>query len=89
MKNYYRRWIPVALGVVICLQVATADAGERCCQRCGCSDGVKMICRPVCTTKYIEVTCWDCVSDVMLRAEETRLQLRRFVVRELQNSAGQ
>jgi hypothetical protein len=42
----------------ICATGPVIDAGE--CQHCGCEAACKKVCHPVCKTKKVKVTCWDC-----------------------------
>jgi len=48
----------IALAAVTVIVAAARDAGAQGrCERCGCANGLK-VCRLVCETKEIEVTCW-------------------------------
>jgi hypothetical protein len=38
-------------------------AQDQCCGKCGCRENVQCVCRPIQTTKYIEITCWDSVCE--------------------------
>ena len=51
-------------GVLLALALAgqteeVRGAGTDCCPRCGCQGQLQMVCRPICTTRREEVTCWD------------------------------
>lgn len=45
--------------VVISSTLATEVAVGGCCAYCGCEGKVYRVCRPVCTTRLVEVPCWD------------------------------
>jgi hypothetical protein len=48
----------------IFLTAASIFAGsEKCCAKCGCQQDLQCVCRPIHTTKYIEITCWDSVCE--------------------------
>jgi hypothetical protein len=47
-------------------------AGEKCCAKCGCQCDLQCVCRPVQTTKYVEITCWDCVCEDVCLPPRTR-----------------
>lgn len=55
----------LALPAVVLLGIAAEAAGAevRCCARCGRESGVRKVCRPIYTTRKVEVTYWDCVSE--------------------------
>jgi hypothetical protein len=38
-------------------------AGGLGCAKCGCQENLCRVCRPIYTTKYIEITCWDSVCE--------------------------
>ncbi len=42
---------------------AETRAADSCCTRCGGHSGVQRVCRPILTTKRVEVTCWDGVRE--------------------------
>jgi hypothetical protein len=52
--------IIISLFIVgIHLTGTSAIAAGPCCAKCGNHENVQCVCRPVYTTKYIEITCWD------------------------------
>ena len=53
----------VLLAVVLAGSMATASAAEPCCTHCGGIGNLRVACRPVRTTKSVEVTCWDVVEE--------------------------
>jgi len=59
------RKVILALFVVsgACLAGASEAARGAVCEKCGCEENVRCVCRPIYTTKYIEITCWDSVCE--------------------------
>ncbi len=49
--------LPAAAALLI-LSAQRTDAGDGCCDRCGCGQ-CRKVCRLVCDEKELEVTCWD------------------------------
>jgi hypothetical protein len=46
-----------------CTAAISVFADGACCVKCGCQEDVRCVCRPIYTTKYIEITCWDSVCE--------------------------
>lgn len=58
-----RRSVLAALAAPFVRVVAgsrAARAADGCCARCGRAEGCRSVCRLVCETKKISVTCWGC-----------------------------
>jgi hypothetical protein len=54
------------LAVLAVLVMSTATAAlsqETCCNHCGAMAHVRSVCRPIVTTRSVEVTCWDVVEE--------------------------
>ncbi|HUT13351.1 MAG TPA: hypothetical protein VMY42_22880 [Thermoguttaceae bacterium] len=60
IRNVYQTLSAAALAVIL---MEAAVAAEHCCDQCGCKSGVRKICRPIVTTRRVEVTYWDSVCD--------------------------
>jgi len=60
IRKVFRTLSAAMLAVIL---VKVAMAAEYCCERCGCKSGVRKICRPIVTTRRVEVTYWDSVCD--------------------------
>ena len=62
--NVVRKMLGMLSAVALAgILVQVAHAGQRCCARCGRQSCVVKVCRPVCTTIPVEITCWDCLRE--------------------------
>ena len=50
----------VCLTVLAALPALSLEAGELCCALCGCHDRTTKVCRLVCETKKVPITCYGC-----------------------------
>jgi hypothetical protein len=53
------RFYIFVIGAIVGL-LAPAQAGDGCCDRCGCTANCRKLCRLVCEDKKVEVVCWGC-----------------------------
>ena len=68
-RNYY-----IAVFAVLWSYVGSATEVARGvgCEKCGRQENVQCVCRPIYTTKFIEITCWDSVCEDVCLPPRTR-----------------
>ncbi len=59
MKNVTRFLASMAAVALMVAASSSVQAGFGGCSDCGCSSGVKKVCRKVCKTKTVKVKCWS------------------------------
>ena len=70
------------LTIIAWSQIARAE----CCSSCGSHANVRAYCRPICTTRRVEVTDWDVASDPICVACNVRPRnrlMRKTILREV------
>lgn len=56
--------VRILLGAAMLITAtASAGAGEDGCANCGATEGLRRVCRPICTTKHVEYVVWESVCE--------------------------